>query len=232
MFHTTNKAQWPIKLLLLALASSALVIGGNYAKGEFDRRQETFLEGIRQDTYRVIIYKDEEHLQLAGIGTATHLSGGKFLTAGHVCEHTEPKFMVLEQYDGQLLYVVYTRIHENTSIDLCLVTTLKSVNRKREIVNPKEYGGLNEHLYVGGFPGGEDYSIRSANTYLEQKTAMPDGSVRKLQFMYVAAIPGISGSAAITRDGKIAGVAVVVGYLGLGIVPLKDVIDFLKEEAL
>lgn len=213
---------------IICIMGGLLAFGYIYA----NEPEPTFLEFINQTSYHIKIYDTTTHDRLMGSGSATHLYKNIFLSARHVCDEATPGVMELVQHDKKAFAVKETIITDSASNDLCLLRTEEEATTPTtKLANPDTFSALGERAFIGGYSGGRFYSVRTGYIYLEGMVQIMDkaGPIpMRLQFLSVIGEPGISGAGVFNKERELVGVAVAVGPQGLGIMPLKAIVAFLK----
>lgn len=190
-------------------------------------KEMSLYDKIRANTFHV-------HMPNGGKGSAVYLQKNKALTAGHVCENQDQRKMVLEAHDRKRYVSSKYFMYESIETDLCLIT-LEHIPNLPGTKLDKEPTGLTQFVFIGGFSGGRNYSIRSGTVYSEEVVAVQNElfalafTIMRVQFISVFGEGGISGSGVINTDGELVGIANIVGPAGLGMMPLDQIRKFLKD---
>lgn len=191
-----------------------------------------FLDRARQNTLHIRMMDPFNQQQVRGAGSGTFFKDNVVITAGHVCRGTPPELFEVVDFQRRLYKVKAIKIHDNTSIDLCVMWLTESPSLLGTPIARSDSALIGSYAFIPGFSGGRVYSIRSGTIYSEELINIMghEGPLEmRLQFIAVPAQPGISGSGVINALGEMVGVANAVGSIGLGLVPLKDLLDFLKD---
>ncbi len=168
-------------------------------------------------------------------GSGVYVRGNKVMTAAHVCEGNNAKDLVLIDYNKKRYFVESYVMASNPAVDLCLLTLEQASLPLPGVAignAPKEY--MNQLVYIGGYAGGELYSVRAApvveETFINiSKSMFGPPKLYKVQIIQLQGIPGISGSGVLNEQRKLVGIANIAGPGVTGFVPLSDIIQFLKE---
>lgn len=169
-----------------------------------------------------------------GRGSAVYITGNKALTAGHVCEEQAPKKIMVKAHDGKRYLVDSYYMYEKINVDLCLLT-LELAPKLPGTKISKDPTALTQFVFIGGYSGGTNYSIRGGSVYSEEVVQIMDDPfgfkfiTMRVQFMTVFGEGGISGSGVINQAGELVGIANIVGPAGLGMMPLDQIRQFLKD---
>lgn len=187
----------------------------------------TQIEFVRHNSLHIIA--------LGGRGSGVYVRGNKVMTAAHVCNGNDPKSLILVDYKNKRHLVDSYVVSQNSQIDLCLITLEQEELPLPGVqvgTDPKKF--LNELVYIGGFAGGEFYSVRAAPVVEETFIGIMDSifgppKLYKVQIIQLQGIPGISGAGVLNERRELVGIANIAGPGVTGFVPLSDIIDFLKE---